>query len=220
MIAAGLKLVRSLDEVRDNIKRYQTEFSSSADLAKRASLVRAWYVEPDGDGGFLFAPSRFVGYRFSSAVEYLNGANNAGERDGRETEHLLSNWFAPVDRNTTLGKQLFESLTRLLERYDVRPNKLARINVTRDMVDGLARPQVARGAADLLDRIVSSPDICGGRPVIRGTRMRISDILDALASGATRETLIDDFDYLTSDDISAALVYASQRLDHRMIATT
>lgn len=219
MAEAGLKLVRSLDEVRDNIKRYQTQMLASPELAKRGSFVRAWYVEPSAQGDFLFAPSKFVGYHFSSAEDYLKAAGSGGERDGRETEHLLGNWFAPVDRNTAFGKQLFDNLTEVLERHHIRPNKLARINVPLDMIDGAGRGKTEFNASTLLDRIVSDPEICGGRPVIRGTRMRVSDVLDALAQGATQEALIEDFDYLTSDDISAALLYASQSLDHRMIAT-
>jgi uncharacterized protein (DUF433 family) len=88
------------------------------------------------------------------------------------------------------------------------------------MVDDRARSgDDEQRASTLLDRIVSDAAVCGGRPVIRGTRMRVSDILDALASGATRDTLIKDFDYLTPDDVSAALVYASRNLDHRVILT-
>lgn len=69
----------------------------------------------------------------------------------------------------------------------------------------------------LLERITSHPDICGGRPVVRGTRMRVVDILEALAHGATREDLLTDFDYLTTDDITAALLYAASSTDHRVL---
>lgn len=68
-----------------------------------------------------------------------------------------------------------------------------------------------------LERIHSDPDLCGGRPVIRGTRMRVSDILDMLAGGATQAEILGDFDYLTADDIAAALAYAADQIDHRVI---
>ncbi len=68
-----------------------------------------------------------------------------------------------------------------------------------------------------LARIQSDPAICGGRPVIRGTRMRVSDILDLLAAGATQAEILADFDYLTAEDIAAALAYASAQIDHRVI---
>ena len=77
----------------------------------------------------------------------------------------------------------------------------------------------AMTAEDLLSRITSDPEICGGRPCIKGTRMRIADIIEALAHGATREELLADFDYLTADDIAAALLYASRATDHRIVRT-
>ena len=74
-------------------------------------------------------------------------------------------------------------------------------------------------ADDLLSRITSDPEICGGRPCIKGTRMRVADIVEAIAHGATQEELLADFDYLTADDIAAALLYASRATDHRVVRT-
>lgn len=68
-----------------------------------------------------------------------------------------------------------------------------------------------------LGRIVSDAEICGGRPRIRGTRMRVADIVEALASGASRFDLLADFPYLTDEDISAALHYAARAVDHRVV---
>ena len=62
----------------------------------------------------------------------------------------------------------------------------------------------------LLARISSDPRICGGRPCIKGTRMRVVDIVEALARGATKEQLLKDFDYLSSEDIAAALLYSAR----------
>ena len=70
-----------------------------------------------------------------------------------------------------------------------------------------------------LDRITSDPQICGGRPCIRGQRIRVTDILDLLAGGATRAELLSDFPYLEEDDITAALEYAARALDHPVIRT-
>jgi uncharacterized protein (DUF433 family) len=72
---------------------------------------------------------------------------------------------------------------------------------------------------DLLDRITSDPDICGGRPCIQGTRMRVADIVEALAHGATQQELLADFDYLTAEDIAAALLYAARATEHRIVRT-
>jgi len=71
-----------------------------------------------------------------------------------------------------------------------------------------------------LDRITSDPEICGGRPCIRGQRIRVTDILDLLAGGASRPEILSDFPYLEEEDISAALEYAARALDHPVIRTT
>ena len=71
----------------------------------------------------------------------------------------------------------------------------------------------------LLDRISSDPRICGGRPCIKGTRMRVTDIVEAIAHGASQQELLADFDYLTADDIAAALLYAARATEHRIVRT-
>jgi uncharacterized protein (DUF433 family) len=68
------------------------------------------------------------------------------------------------------------------------------------------------------NRITSDPAILGGRPIIRGMRIRVSDILGYLAAGDSRETLLDQFPDLEDEDITAALEYAQQATDHRLIA--
>lgn len=71
---------------------------------------------------------------------------------------------------------------------------------------------------DHLSRITSVKGVCGGRPIIRGTRMRVQDILDLLANGATVEEIVEDFPYLEDADVRAALAYAAEALDHPVIA--
>jgi uncharacterized protein (DUF433 family) len=63
--------------------------------------------------------------------------------------------------------------------------------------------------SQLLQRISIEPDVCGGKPCIRGTRIYIAIILDALAEGLTPEQVIDHYPQLTLDDIHAALAYAA-----------
>jgi uncharacterized protein (DUF433 family) len=70
-----------------------------------------------------------------------------------------------------------------------------------------------------LDRITFDPEICGGRPCIRGQRIRVTDILDLLAGGSTRAEILDDFPYLEEDDITASLEYAARVIDHPVIRT-
>jgi uncharacterized protein (DUF433 family) len=61
----------------------------------------------------------------------------------------------------------------------------------------------------LLDRISIDPKICHGKPCIKGTRVPVFVILDALASGMTIKEIIDDYPPITNEDIKAAIYYAS-----------
>jgi uncharacterized protein (DUF433 family) len=69
----------------------------------------------------------------------------------------------------------------------------------------------------LLERITIEADKCGGRPCIRGMRVRVTDILESLAGGATQEDILRDFPYLEPDDIKAALAYAARQTDHAVL---
>lgn len=68
-----------------------------------------------------------------------------------------------------------------------------------------------------LQRIVIDADIVHGRPRVRGTRMRVSDVLALLASGASEQEILDDYPYLTADDIRACLEYAAAQADHAIL---
>jgi uncharacterized protein (DUF433 family) len=68
-----------------------------------------------------------------------------------------------------------------------------------------------------LGRITTDPEVLGGRPCIRSLRVRVKDILDLLASGASRQDILADYPYLEDDDIAAALEYAAQHVDHPVI---
>ena len=59
-----------------------------------------------------------------------------------------------------------------------------------------------------MNRITINPNQCGGRPCIRGMRIRVKDVLDMLADGATPETILADFPDLKAADIRACLAYA------------
>jgi uncharacterized protein (DUF433 family) len=69
-----------------------------------------------------------------------------------------------------------------------------------------------------LDRITFNPNQCGGRPCIRGMRIRVKDVLDMLASGASKEEILESYPYLESDDIQAALEYAARQVDHAVLS--
>ncbi len=73
---------------------------------------------------------------------------------------------------------------------------------------------------NLLERITVDPNTCGGRPCIRGLRIRVKDILDMLAGGSSRTDILRDYPYLEDDDITAALEFASRAADHPIFATS
>jgi uncharacterized protein (DUF433 family) len=72
--------------------------------------------------------------------------------------------------------------------------------------------------AELLDRITINPEQCGGRPCIRGMRIRVVDVLDLLAAGLSAEQVLEEMPDLVMDDLKAALQYAARRLDHPVLA--
>ena len=72
--------------------------------------------------------------------------------------------------------------------------------------------------ADWRKRITVNPKQCGGRPCVRGMRIRVVDVLDLLASGLSREQVLDELPDLEPEDIEAVLRYASRRLDHPILA--
>ena len=71
---------------------------------------------------------------------------------------------------------------------------------------------------ELLSRITMNPAQCGGRPCIRGMRIRVTDVLDLLAAGLDSKQVLEELPDLEADDIRAALRFASKRLDHPFIA--
>lgn len=66
-------------------------------------------------------------------------------------------------------------------------------------------------------RIIIDPEVCGGRPIVAGTRMRVSDVLDALASPASVDELLVDFPYLARKDVNACLAYGARAVDHAVV---
>ena len=68
-----------------------------------------------------------------------------------------------------------------------------------------------------LHRITIEPGKCGGRPCIRGLRIRVKDVLDMLAAGAPREEILQDFPYLEAADIDAVLEFAARQSDHPIL---
>lgn len=70
-----------------------------------------------------------------------------------------------------------------------------------------------------LERITVNPEQCGGRPCIRGMRIRVTDVLELLASGMSTEQILAEHDDLEREDISASLLYATQQLNHPILVS-
>jgi uncharacterized protein (DUF433 family) len=67
------------------------------------------------------------------------------------------------------------------------------------------------------ERITINPKQCGGRPCIRGMRIRVSDILDLFANGLTAAEILEEMPDLESEDLKAALQYAARNFDHPVL---
>lgn len=68
--------------------------------------------------------------------------------------------------------------------------------------------------SDLLKRITINPKQCGGRPCLRGMRIRVSDVLDLFKAGLSAEEILEDLPDLEMDNIKASLVYSASKLNH------
>jgi uncharacterized protein (DUF433 family) len=68
-----------------------------------------------------------------------------------------------------------------------------------------------------MQRITFNPDQCGGRPCIRGMRIRVKDVLEMLAAKVPEDEILADYPYLEREDITACLEYAAAQLDHTVL---
>lgn len=66
-------------------------------------------------------------------------------------------------------------------------------------------------------RIAVDPLVCGGRPVVAGTRMRVTDLLGMLAGGAEVAEIVADFPYISEADVREALAFAARQVDHPVV---
>jgi uncharacterized protein (DUF433 family) len=66
-------------------------------------------------------------------------------------------------------------------------------------------------------RIAIDPEVCGGRPIVAGTRMRVSDVLEMLAGGASAAEIAADFPYVSEGDVRAVLLYAAASFGHPVV---
>lgn len=69
-----------------------------------------------------------------------------------------------------------------------------------------------------INRITFNPKQCAGRPCIRGMRIRVKDVLDMLAAGASEAEILESYPYLEREDIQASLEYAAKQVDHAVLS--
>jgi len=72
---------------------------------------------------------------------------------------------------------------------------------------------------DLLSRITTNPQQCGGRPCVRGMRVRVSDVLDLFAAGLSAEEILQELPYLEPEDLQACLQYAAREINHPVLVS-
>ena len=70
---------------------------------------------------------------------------------------------------------------------------------------------------NLDERITVDPEQCGGRPCVRGMRIRVSDVLDLMANGLTAQQVVEELPDLDPADVAACLRFASRRLGHPVL---
>lgn len=213
-IRSHARVVTSPEEVVQNIATYTRSVAEYPDLAARLKQHPAWYAAKDQQGRWMFGPSKFVGYYPANPKDYLASYDR---KDGKETEPTLSAWFEPVEMDTPLGRELYGEFVRFAARFGKTPNSRWRVSVTQEELAARGLSGRHKSETDVSSRIAYDPDICGGRPRIAGTRVRVSDIVNALAEGASAQEILEDFPYLSAEDIAAALNYAAKAVDHRVV---
>jgi uncharacterized protein (DUF433 family) len=142
---------------------------------------------------------------------------------------LVSSDGHPTQESTALCRLFQRAVAARIEDYDTAVaerlwclshtffdfDASARISLAPSSPVDLAPSMSAQRAheTNLLDRITINPDQCGGRPCIRGMRIRVKEVLELLAAGETHEHILADYPYLEQDDIFAALRYAARHFD-------
>ncbi len=70
---------------------------------------------------------------------------------------------------------------------------------------------------NLSNRITVNPKQCGGRPCVRGMRIRVTDVLDLYAAGLSAEQILEEMPDLEFEDLQACLQYAARKLNHAVL---
>lgn len=206
--------VTTLAEATANIFAYADAMARSVQVRKSAIHTKWWYAARSARGEWSFGPSKYVGYHGITPETYERLYNRKGGLHGSRTQNVLASLFVEVDPASALHEELRLALEGFLARGGSGVG--GHFRGFRAPPEIVAATSSARRPAghDLLARITSDPDICGGRPCIRGTRMRVVDIMEMLASGVSHAEILADFPDVEAEDIAAALLYGARAVDH------
>ena len=109
------------------------------------------------------------------------------------------------------------AMNTLLERRRVPGTLDSALTPARHANGKLIKAQPERSGLSELHRITVDPQQSGGRPCLRNLRVRVKDVLDLLAAGASREEILEDYPLLEPGDITAALEYVARQSDHPVL---
>jgi hypothetical protein len=123
-------LARNPGDVVVSIGAFPEALQGSEELQDRLAYVRAWYALRDGKNGWIFAPSKWAGYRHMTVDVYLDTETN--NMDGRKTEALLRKWFMPCNPPSKQYDELLDALTEFLSQYGKQLNAKARITIVEE----------------------------------------------------------------------------------------
>ena len=121
------RLISSVAQLVENIKSYH---KGSQILAELMPYNRAWYALRSKDG-WLFGPSKFVGYEDPNPQEYLKRDGTTPPQDGRVTERVLQKWSELVEAGHPEHNELHTALNEFCAQFGKNPNSLARISIVK-----------------------------------------------------------------------------------------
>lgn len=132
---SNMRIIVSPEEAAASIRQFQSEIVASTRLQDRLGYARSWYVLRV-DEGYLYAPSKWVGYADMTADGYVSSSR---EMDGRKTEFALKAWFEAIPRDTVAHNEHLRNLGEFMSQFGKTPSTETRFNVFAVEVDLVQR---------------------------------------------------------------------------------
>jgi len=120
--------ITAVENMIENIQRYNDGINDAA--AALMPYARSWYALQSGDG-WLFGPSKFIGYKGLTVEAYLKCEGDQFWLDGRVAERVLQQWADLVEGGDPRYHEVHLALSELCARFGRKPNTLARISIVR-----------------------------------------------------------------------------------------